>query len=1139
MAHDVFISYAVQDRPVAEAVCAALESKHIRCWIAPRDIWPGAEWAEAVVDAIDESRIFVLVFSSSSNASRQVVREVERAMSQGTTIIPLRIDDAPLSKAMQFYIDRYHWLDARTPPLKKHLQQLAQTIQNILGQERPVYQVVPAPEETEKPAISVGQPVLNIDRERLDFTDIKPGSRAVRSFSLNNAGTGSLTGTITTTQPWLKVSPDKVDLEKGQKKLSVTVDTIGLAPGFVGVGDIIIDTNGGQAKVTVGLSVVAVPEPQPILSVDCERLDFTDVKPGGLATKGFTLRNTGTGRLTGKIATTQPWLKVSPDIIDLDKGGKKVEVTVDTVDLAPSFHGSGDIIIDTNGGQAKVAVSLSIATVAKPKPIVKPAARMRLRRSLITILGAILFAIAGFSGIYFAFGHLFAPSPPPTMRGVSASDITETSAVITWTTDKPATSQAQYGYTADCGLTTSLDEELLTSHRVELTGLQPNTTCHFRVVSKDAGGNEAISDTDRLTTLPPDTAPPVLSEVKVARYTGESATIIWETDEDAIGQVEYGTTEAYGRSAASDGTPTTSHGIKLTGLQPNTTYHFRVQSRDGKGNDTGSGDHTFTTWVAEKDWAEYVNEEYGFSLKYPSVWIEFPMGVTGDVVASFVNPLFREDRPPIGVSITLADAEQAWTTDWTVAAMEEAGSTDIEVVSESEGALADGTPTHEGKAFYSISWRTRGPHVYPMAVYYLVVDKDGKRIAVTVWDGRPPYDEALLSQIAHTLRFTAKEEPAAEPEAEPPTPSPKLVYKDWAEYVNEEYGFSVKYPSVWVERPELVIHDVVASFGFGASVPGTSITVADAEEAWTADSMVAVFKEAGNTDTEILSESKGALADGTPTHEGKIFFRAPIADFEPTDAYYLVVDKDGKRIMVLVWTIETSSPYDEALFSQIAHTLRFTAEEEAAAEPEAEPPTPLPKLVYKDDFSDPASGWPTLSGKEVEAYYEDGEYHLLVNPLSSAEAVRPGVSYYRFGLASPPDAGPFTDFIVEADVRPVGGWNLGYFGLVFRAQDMGNFYKFLVSGDGSYCLEASLNGQRKTLQKPTESQFIEKGKSTNHLKVVCQGSQIELFVNEHHLTSLTRQYFTDGYVGVIVDPRVVSRTEFHGAFDNFRVSSPD
>ena len=80
MAHDVFICHAHQDRTVANAVCATLESHGVRCWIAPRDILPGSEWGAAIIDALKEARVMVLVFSSGSNESDQVKREVERAV---------------------------------------------------------------------------------------------------------------------------------------------------------------------------------------------------------------------------------------------------------------------------------------------------------------------------------------------------------------------------------------------------------------------------------------------------------------------------------------------------------------------------------------------------------------------------------------------------------------------------------------------------------------------------------------------------------------------------------------------------------------------------------------------------------------------------------------------------------------------------------------------------------------------------------------------------------------------------------------------------------------------------------------------------------------------------------------------------
>ena len=132
MAHDVFISYAAQDEHTADAVCATLEAQRVRCWIAPRDVMPGVSYAEALIDAISESRLMVLVFSSRSNNSPQVMREVERAASKGIAILPFRIEDVAPSKFMEFFLSTPHWLDAFTPPLEKHLGHLAETVKLLL-----------------------------------------------------------------------------------------------------------------------------------------------------------------------------------------------------------------------------------------------------------------------------------------------------------------------------------------------------------------------------------------------------------------------------------------------------------------------------------------------------------------------------------------------------------------------------------------------------------------------------------------------------------------------------------------------------------------------------------------------------------------------------------------------------------------------------------------------------------------------------------------------------------------------------------------------------------------------------------------------------------------------------------------------
>jgi TolB-like protein len=135
MARDVFISYSSIDKEAADAVCSILEENGILCWIAPRDITPGIAFSEAIIDAIKSSKVFILVYSSNSNNSAQVIREVDRAVHRGLAIITLRLEDVQLSKQLEYYVSSVHWLDAMTSPLEKHLNKLLNVVQILLKPE--------------------------------------------------------------------------------------------------------------------------------------------------------------------------------------------------------------------------------------------------------------------------------------------------------------------------------------------------------------------------------------------------------------------------------------------------------------------------------------------------------------------------------------------------------------------------------------------------------------------------------------------------------------------------------------------------------------------------------------------------------------------------------------------------------------------------------------------------------------------------------------------------------------------------------------------------------------------------------------------------------------------------------------------
>lgn len=140
MSHDVFISYAKPDKHIADAMCHYLEQPQpggpgIRCWIAPRDSQVGVAFGESIINAIENCKIMVVVFSDHANESKFIKNEVERAFSKGKTIIPFRTKDVQPAKALELFISAGHWLDAFTVPVEQHFERLAQTLWQLLDKE--------------------------------------------------------------------------------------------------------------------------------------------------------------------------------------------------------------------------------------------------------------------------------------------------------------------------------------------------------------------------------------------------------------------------------------------------------------------------------------------------------------------------------------------------------------------------------------------------------------------------------------------------------------------------------------------------------------------------------------------------------------------------------------------------------------------------------------------------------------------------------------------------------------------------------------------------------------------------------------------------------------------------------------------
>lgn len=160
MAGHVFISHAHQDRASAEQLLAALESRGIKCWSAPRDVAPGGSYAESILRGIENSGCFVLVFTQHSNLSPHVLREVERALTLGINIIPVRFDDSGVSKSLDYLLATVHWLSATSEPRGRALQQAAEQIASCVATEdsRPATPASPAGSNAPAVPPSAGAP---------------------------------------------------------------------------------------------------------------------------------------------------------------------------------------------------------------------------------------------------------------------------------------------------------------------------------------------------------------------------------------------------------------------------------------------------------------------------------------------------------------------------------------------------------------------------------------------------------------------------------------------------------------------------------------------------------------------------------------------------------------------------------------------------------------------------------------------------------------------------------------------------------------------------------------------------------------------------------------------------------------------
>lgn len=179
---------------------------------------------------------------------------------------------------------------------------------------------------------------------------------------------------------------------------------------------------------------------------------------------------------------------------------------------------------------------------------------------------------------------------------------------------------------------------------------------------------------------------------------------------------------------------------------------------------------------------------------------------------------------------------------------------------------------------------------------------------------------------------------------------------------------------------------------------------------------------------------------------------------------------------------------------------------------------------FSESF-DTAGGWRTSSGPDVDIEVVDGSLSIEVKVL---DRVAWSVAGRRF-----------RDGSVSVDATPVGGPEDNAYGLVIRHKDDRSFYRFEISSDGYFAVQAPQGTVGwEFLADWTESPAIRRGQETNRLKVVCRGSSMIFSVNDVELVRVEDEGFGAGDVGVVAGT-FYTEPGTHVHFDNFRTEPID
>ena len=134
--YDVFICHAKEDGQLALAIAGFLENRKLRCWVSSRDVQAGKDYAKSIVEAIQGSRLMIVILSEFANHSNHVRIEVERGFNRDLVLLPFRVNDIKPEESLEYFLSANQWLDAMSGKPEDHFESLYQHCIDLLRMAR-------------------------------------------------------------------------------------------------------------------------------------------------------------------------------------------------------------------------------------------------------------------------------------------------------------------------------------------------------------------------------------------------------------------------------------------------------------------------------------------------------------------------------------------------------------------------------------------------------------------------------------------------------------------------------------------------------------------------------------------------------------------------------------------------------------------------------------------------------------------------------------------------------------------------------------------------------------------------------------------------------------------------------------------